>query len=469
MGPVSFVTTLVFVRPEGLSPEGLQVLATTLWIGWWWITEALPMAASALLPAIIFPATGAVGATEATAAYAHPMIFLFLGGFVLALAMEKWNLHRRIALSILSKVGDHARQIVLGFMLATGFLSMWISNTATTVMMLPIGMAVISQMDPSGQGGDRPSGFGKALMLGIAYSASIGGIATLVGTPTNPIFVGVAEQLYGEEITFAQWMIFGLPISIIMTAVAWWYLTYVAFPLSRSLEGGTDFKAQLKEMGPMQREEWVILVVFVFVATSWISRPGTWALLFPSINDTAIALSGALMLFAWPARKGSPVRERIMNWEDTQRLPWGILLLFGGGLSLAQGFKVTGLAQWVGDRLVVLEGWELILIILVVVALVNFLTEVTSNVATCSMILPILAALAEAIGVHPFSLMVGATVAASCAFMLPVATAPNAVVFGSGQLRIPDMARSGFVLNIVSIMVITLIVYFVLPQVWGFA
>lgn len=469
LGPLSYCLCRLYVAPTGLSEVGVSVLATTLWVAFWWISEAAPMAVTGLMPVILFSLSGALPLGDTTRAYAHPMIFLFLGGFVLALAMEKWNLHRRIALAILTKVGSHSRQIVLGFMLATGFLSMWISNTATTVMMLPIGMAVIAQMDPKSrinpvnksQGMGSP--FGKALMLGIAYSASIGGVATLVGTPTNPIFAGVAESLYGVNISFAQWMILGLPISILLMAFAWLYLTRWAFPLHRSLAGGVDFSEQKKDLGPMKLEEKVTLIVFILVATCWIVGKYTLGSIIPGINDTAIALVGATALFLWPAKQAV---GRIMNWEDTQKLPWGILILFGGGLCIAEGFKTSGLAVWIGEQLSVLEFWPLIIIILVIVALVNFLTEVTSNVATASMILPILAALAEAIGVHPFTLMVGATVAASCAFMLPVATAPNAVVFGSGQLRIPNMVKAGFVINLVSIVVITLLVYFLLPALW---
>lgn len=464
LGPLSYIFILLLFRPEGLSLEGVHVLGATVWLGWWWITDSAPMAATGLLPVVLFPLSGAMPIREATAAYAHPMIFLFLGGFILALAMEKWELHRRIALTILSMVGQHQRQIVLGFMGATGFLSMWISNTATTVMMMPIGAAVIGQVAGASSGG-APTSFGKALMLGIAYSASIGGMATLIGTPTNPIFASIAEEMFGAEISFVGWMSLGLPISVLLTGLAWWVLTQVAFKLTRPVPGGTNFKEQLQALGPITKEEKQVGVVFLFVALSWMTRSFTWEYLFPGINDTSIAIMGAVVLFLLPGKAGGG--QRLMTWPDTQKLPWGILLLFGGGLCVAQGFTRTGLADWIGDQLSVLDVFSLFWIILLIVALVNFLTEVTSNVATASMILPILAALSAALGVHPYMLMVGATLAASCAFMLPVATAPNAVVFGSDQLRISDMVRAGFLLNLASIVLISMAMYFLLPLLWG--
>ncbi|HAA15666.1 MAG TPA: anion transporter [Cytophagales bacterium] len=462
-GPISFILVLLLFSPEDLSPEGVAVMATTAWVACWWLTEAAPMAATALLPIFLFPLLGALPIRQTTEAYAHPMIFLFVGGFILALSMEKWNLHRRIALTILSKVGDHGKQIVLGFMVATGFLSMWISNTATTVMMLPIGLAVIGQMSAQQPG----SSFGKALLLGIAYSASIGGMATLVGTPTNPIFAGIAEETYGISIGFTEWFALGFPITILLIAAAWWFLTHVAFKITRSLAGGADFSQQLVALGRVKREEKVILVVFGLIASAWIGGRYIREFIAPGLHDTAIAIAGATVLFLWPSRSDSS--GRLMTWEDTLKLPWSVLILFGGGLSIARGFTTSGLAAWIGNQLATLETWPLFLIILVIVALVNFLTEVTSNVATASMILPILAALATTIGVHPFTLMVGATFAASCAFMLPVATAPNAVIFGSGELRIPDMVRAGFLLNLFSVVIISLVVYFLMPLIWDLA
>lgn len=473
LGPLLFLATLLFFRPEGLSQEGLAILASTIWIATWWITEAIPIPATSLLPLILFPLTGGLSGDLTASSYGDNTIFLFMGGFLIALAMQKWNLHKRIALFIISAIGTSTERIILGFMVATGFLSMWISNTATSMMMVPIGMAVIFQVSEQLKKDGKEVtdvyqfNFGKAIMLGIAYSASIGGLATLIGTPPNTIFAAVVEQTYGIEISFARWMLFGVPIVIIMLFGTWYYLIKVAFPMKiRELPGGKEvIRKEKKALGRMGTEEKIILTVFTLTALAWISRSFILSELNPNINDTIIAMTAAILLFLIPSvsKKG----DFLLDWNTAKGLPWGILLLFGAGLAIASGFQESGLAKWIGNRLTILEGINLFLILAIVVALVIFLTEITSNTATATMMFPIMASLASAISVHPYTLMIGAGLAASCAFMLPVATPPNAVVFGSGYLRIPDMARAGFWLNLASVIIVTLAIYFYMPMVWG--
>lgn len=468
-GPLAFAIILLGFHPEGMSAEANAVLATVVWMAIWWIVEAIPIAATALLPIVLFPLTGALALQATTTSYGHRYIFLYIGGFLLAIAIEKWGLHKRIALSIIHAIGTNLTSIILGFMLATAGLSMWISNTATSVMMLPIGMAIISQLrDRPGSDPEETDRFAKALMLGVAYSASIGGMATLVGTPPNLVLAGVVQELYGYEISFSQWLRFGLPISLVLLAICWFYLTRIAFRFEqRSLEGGrAEIKAQLRSFGRLSFEEILVLVVFVITACAWISRSFVQKQLgwLPRLDDTIIAMIAGLLLFILPSRKA---KKPLLDWDDAKAIPWGIVLLFGGGMALAEGFKTSGLAAWIAGQMTLLDGVSLIVLIVLLVAAVNFLTEITSNIATTSMLLPVLAPMALAINVHPFILMVSATVAASCAFMLPVATPPNAVVFGSGHLRIPDMVKTGLWLNLLSIGLLSLFVYFVLPMVWG--
>ena len=336
-------------------------------------------------------------------------------------------------------------------------------------MMLPIGIAIIKQLKDNPQTiEDENRVFGKILMLGIAYSASIGGIATLIGTPPNLVLAGIVQELYGIEITFSKWMMFGMPISIMLLLFCWRYLaSYTSFFKQQSFPGGKkEIKKQLEKLGPVGYEEKTVLVVFAATAFAWISRSFILEKFIPGIDDTIIAVVAGIALFILPARKEN--KRAIVTWEEAVQLPWGILLLFGGGLAIAQGFKTTGLANWIGGQLALLHGVPLLILLLVLVATVNFMTEITSNLATTAMLLPVLASMALTVNVHPYILMVGATVAASCAFMLPVATPPNAVVFGSGYLIIPDMVRAGIFMNILSIILLTLIVFFLLPYLWGF-
>ena len=468
LGPALFAVVLAFFHPEGLSVQANAVLASTVWVATWWITDCIPLAVTSLLPIVLFPLTGGLSLQETTASFGHRYIFLYIGGFILAIAIERWNLHKRISLIIINIIGANLKSIILGFMAATAFLSMWISNTATSVMMLPIGMAIITQLkDNPDTIEDENQAFGKALMLAIAYSASIGGIATLIGTPPNLIFAAMMQELYDIEITFYQWITFGLPISVVMLILCWKYLTSFAFSFQqKSFPGGKEeIRRQLQSLGKVTYEEKMVLGVFLLTAMSWISRP-LLNRFIPALDDTIIAVTAAVVLFTIPASKEK--KRALINWKEAVKLPWGILLLFGGGLALAEGFKSSGLAVFLGQQLTLLAGVSLIVLLLVIIAAVNFLTEITSNIATTAMILPVLAPLAVGLDVHPFTLMVGASVAASCAFMLPVATPPNAVVFGSGYLKIPDMARTGIWLNLMSIICLTMVVYWVLPYLWGF-
>ncbi|MCM8570909.1 SLC13 family permease [Gramella jeungdoensis] len=468
LGPMIFVILQILGKPSSMSHEAFDVLCVTIWMALWWVFEAIPIAVTAILPIILFPLTGAVDIETTTAAFGHKYVFLYLGGFILAVAIEKWDLHKRIALTIINIIGTNIRLIILGFMVATAFLSMWISNTATTVMMLPIGTAIISQLqDNPDTVEDENKIFGKALMLAIAYSASIGGVATLIGTPPNLVLAGIVQELYGIEISFLKWLMLGLPVSVALLFLCWKYLTVKAFNFQQSkFPGGKEeIQRLLKQLGKLNKQEKRVLLVFILTAFCWISRSFLIQPFLPFIDDTIIAMAAAVVLFIIPS--GKP-KTKLISWEEAVKIPWGIIILFGGGMALAKGFSDSGLAVWIGEQLANLENLPLFLLVVVLIAAVNFLTEVTSNLATTAMLLPILAPMAIALDLHPYFLMVGATLAASCAFMLPVATPPNAVVFGSGHLHIPDMIRTGIWMNIVSIIIISLVVYFALPLIWDF-
>ncbi len=449
-----------------MPPAAVTVVAVVAWMAVWWTTEAIPIAVTALLPIVLFPLAGGIDLDATTAAYGHRFVFLFLGGFLLALSIEKWNLHRRIALGVIALIGSDVNRIILGGMLATAGLSMWISNTATAVMMMPIGAAIVRQLsDDPATARDEHGDFGKAFMLAIAYSASIGGMATLIGTPVNLVLVGVFQEAFGVEISFLDWLLIGLPVSLLLLGICWWYLTRIAFRFpAGGFAGGRAEIARLRnELGPMTPQEKRVLIVFSVTALLWIARSYLLEPFLPEVDDSIIAMAAGIVLFLLP---GNTKGEGLLSWSDTPNLPWGIILLMGGGFALAAGFQLSGLAEWIGTNASVPDALPLFAVVLIVTTLVNFLTEITSNVATTAMLLPVLAAAAVPLGIDPYLLLVPATLAATCAFMLPVATPPNAVVFGSGYLTIPDMVRAGFRLNVLSIVVITLFGYFVLPLLW---
>lgn len=464
VGPLLFALIFWEILPiTGLTDQARAVLACASWIATWWITETVPISVTSLLPIVLLPLTNGAPIAQTTAAYGDKMLFLFVGGFIIAIGMQKWGLHKRIALSIIAAIGTKTHTLILGFMLATSFLSMWISNTATTLMMVTIALALIAQSKEYLT--ESRDAFSKTLLLSIAFSASIGGVSTLIGTPTNPIFVAIVSDLYGIEFSFTDWMLFAFPFSLIMLGITWFVLTHVVYtaakinlPISKEL-----IKKELKVLGKMSREEKSIAIVFTLTTAAWITRSLVLNQFIPSINDTTIAIFSAITMFLIPSKKKKG--QKLLTWTEAEKLPWGIIILFGGGLSLAAAFKSSGLAEWLGIQFVQTGGLPLLVLILIIALSVNFLTEVTSNVATASIVLPILASLATEIGVDPYLLMIPATMAASCAFMLPVATAPNAIVFGSGHLKIQDMVRAGFILNILSTVLISLLVYFLLPMV----
>lgn len=474
LGPLLFAFVLLFVYPDNMSYEARAVLASLLWMATWWITEAVPIAVTGLLPLFVFPFAGIMDMEQAGKPYASSIIFLFLGGFILAAGIERWNLHRRIALSILGIMGSRPSFIILGFMLATGFLSMWLSNTATAIMMVPIAVTVIQQLCVE-LGGESPTttNFARSLLLGIAYAASIGGIATLIGTPTNAILVENIETMFGTKLSFVQWMLFGTPVCLLFLLATWLMLTKFSFPIPRS--ANADFKSlhdKIAEhraaLGKMSWEEKWMLVVFGSVVFCWTFASlliGYFPILEDKLEEGACSIAGAVLLFLIPARQRDKNghRQKLMDWETAERIPWGILLLFGGGLSLADSFKISGFSNWIGLQVAGLGGLPLFVLLLIVITLVCFLTEVTSNMATAAMILPILASLSTAMNLHPYWLMVGATCASSCGFMMPAGTGPNAIVFASRYLRIKDMIKAGFFLDLISIVLFTLYIYFFLP------
>ena len=455
---------------------GLRVVVfAAVLLGVWWMTEAIPLAATALLPLVIFPAFQVASFKEVAAPYASDTIFLFMGGFMLALAMQKWNLHRRIALGVVLLVGAQPRRLVLGFMIATGFVSMWVSNTATAVVMLPIGLSVLNLVAGLVGGIEKVKKFATGLMLGIAYAASIGSVATIIGTPPNALLVATLSETYGIDIGFGQWMLVGAPLAIVFMAFAWWLMVYVLFrPEISEIPGGRELiVGQWKELGRMSRGEVIVAVVFVLAALSWVFVPIVLDFTGSELNisDSLIAMVTAAVLFLIPAdvRTGT----RILDWKTANDLPWDVLLLFGGGLSLSAMFSKLGLSLWIGEQAKGLGAFPIVVIIAAVAALVIFLTELTSNTATAAAFLPIMGGVATGIGItadNPMNVMllvVPVALAATFAFMLPVATPPNAVAYGSGYIKIGDMAKTGLWLNLGGIVLITLAVYFIGVPVFG--
>jgi solute carrier family 13 (sodium-dependent dicarboxylate transporter), member 2/3/5 len=456
LGPVLFALILALPPPGDLSAAGWTTAAVAVLMAVWWATEALPLAATALLPLVLFPLFGILDVQQTAAPFANPLIFLFLGGFLIALTVQRWNLHRRIALHIVTRVGQRPRSLVAGAMLATALLSMWISNTATTMMMLPIAASLIAVSGDS----DRPSeagdgNFATAMMLGIAYAASIGGLATLIGSPPNALAASYMLQAFSVEVTFAGWMAMALPITLVMLPLAWLILTRIAFPFSnKEATSQQAVPTMLQDMGPISGPEKRVAVVFALVAMGWILHPLIGdALGAGAITDTGLAIAGAVALFAIPADWRT--RTFLLDWPTARKVPWEILILFGGGLSLAQSIDRTGLAAWLGGGLEFLTAGPPLLLIAGVVLFVILLTELTSNTATAAAFLPVAGALAVGSDLAPLLLAAPVALAASSAFMLPVATPPNAIVFGSGHVTLPQMMRAGIYLNVVGVIVIT--------------
>ncbi|MEX5236478.1 DASS family sodium-coupled anion symporter [Kocuria arenosa] len=478
---------LVYVAmPADLAHPAKLTAATAVLMGVWWMTEAIPIPATALLPLIIFPVLGEdVAVDDVGASYGSNIIFLFMGGFLLALAMQRWNLHRRIALRTVRVMGTKPAQMVAGFMLATAFLSMWVSNTATAVMMLPIGVSVLlllpRLLEDSGaasggadgggledadlEGADPQSAevkeaviasnFGTALMLGIAYAASIGSLSTIIGTPPNTLMVGYLQEAHGIEVGFGQWMLVGVPLSAVMLVIAWFLLTKVLFkPEIDEIPGGRRLiNQELEKLGPMSTGEKLVLAIFALAALSWVSVPIVFD--SPPISDAGIAMVVGLLLFLLPA--GARRGVRLLDWESAVKLPWGVLLLFGGGLALSAQFTSSGLTDWIGQGAAALGAVPVVLVVAIFAAGILFLTELTSNTATAATFLPVSGGVALGLGLDPVLLAIPVALAATCAFMLPVATPPNAIAFGSGYVTIGQMIKGGLWLNLVGIVLITLL------------
>ncbi|WP_129660954.1 SLC13 family permease [Rothia halotolerans] len=492
------------VMPADAPDAARLTAATAVLMGLWWMTEAIPIPATALLPLVIFPVFNAeVGFDDVGASYGNNVIFLFMGGFLLALGMQRWNLHRRLALLTLKVMGTKPAAMVGGFMIATGFLSMWVSNTATAVMMLPIGVSVLvlvtqigneeadgsgapADEAPAGGSGDgsaetadadpgavteeakkavKKSNFGTALMLGIAYAASIGSVATLIGTPPNTLLAGYMADTHGVDIGFGQWMIVGMPLAVVGLFVCWFMLTKVLFkPEIKEIPGGKRLiEDELAKLGPMSQGEIRVLAIFVLAAVSWITIP----LVFedPPISDAGIAMAVGALLFLLPA--GAAKGVRLLDWETAVKLPWGVLLLFGGGLALSAQFTSSGLSEWIGEAATVLAGIPVLVIVLVVAAGVLALTEITSNTATAATFLPVAGGIALGMGYDPMLLAVPVALAATCAFMLPVATPPNAIAYGSGYVTIGQMVKGGVWLNLIFVVLITATVMTIAVQVFS--
>jgi solute carrier family 13 (sodium-dependent dicarboxylate transporter), member 2/3/5 len=503
LGPVAAVAVFLLapVGEDGLSEGGRATAAVAALVAVWWISEALPLPVTSLVPIVALPLTGALPLSDTTQAYGNPLVFLFLGGFVLALAMQRWGLHQRVALLTIHLVGTRPRRLVGGFMLAAAGLSMWVSNTATVVMMLPIGVSVLGlvavRLGPDGDGGtagptaqpsteevadaaptsaeeiaDSPApNLGTGLMLGIAYAASIGSLATLIGTPPNTFLAGFLEQTYGIDVGFARWMLLALPLAVVFLVLAWLVLTRLLYPPEiEDIPGGRALiQAELSALGPLNRGERNVLVVFVLMAGGWILRSPLQAALagtpLAAIDDPIIAVAGAILLVALPvdARRG----VFTMDWATTRQLPWGVLLLFGGGLALAAAVTANEVDVFVGSRLARLSEVPLPVLLLLVVATIIALTELTSNTATTAALVPVVAGTAVVLGLDPMVLAIPAALAATCAFALPVATPPNAIVFGSGYVTIGQMVRAGLVLNVIGTLLIVVVAVWWMPVVFA--
>jgi sodium-dependent dicarboxylate transporter 2/3/5 len=515
-GPALFIGILFIPIAEDLPLEAKVVLASTVWMASWWITEAIPIYVTALLPLVLFPSLNVTELGETSSNYADRIVFLFLGGFILAKAVEKANLHRRFALNILKSFGTNPKYIVAAFMIITGFLSGWMSNTATTMLMLPIAAAVVSQVQDKQDRGK----FGLCLMLSIAYSASIGGMSTLIGTPPNAIFASLSRSILDSEVTFSQWLIIGLPISGISLAVAWLYMVNVGVNI-RSIKSIAEEKGaiitRLSGLGKITRDEILVAGIFAATAGAWITRGLFWQDILPMIDDSTIVIIAAISLFLIPSSSFSTTKKnddddddienntknpqnrskensnfdnmsrsrfeetkttvgtepaeeqagkRLMNWDTAVTIPWGVLLLIGGGLALANAYTTTNLDDWIAEKLTFLEGMNFLLIILVLVAVAIFTSEIVSNTATAALLIPISASLATSLQIDPVLLMVPITIATSYGFVLPVGTPPNAIVFASGYVTIPKMARTGLPLDIISILLVTVLSTLLVPLIW---
>ncbi len=465
LGPAALVAPLLLPAPAGLSPEGWKTAGAGALMAILWITEAIPIPATALLPLVLFPLLGLSNIRDAAAPFANPVIMLFLGGFIIALAMQKWGLHRRVAVTLIGAMGTRPRRIILGFLLSSTAVSMWVSNTATALMMLPIATSVVALL-PTGTRRSSPlRGFGTALLLAVAYGSTTGGMATLIGTPPNALLAGYMDSVYHREVGFAQWMLLGVPVTLVTLPVVFFVLTRVSFRLGTAEVPGMKalLAGERARLGRPSRGEISVAIVFALTAVGWIFQPLV-ARAFPMVSDTTVAMVGALALFMIPVDAGRG--QFVMDWGATKSLPWEVLLLFGGGLSLAGLIEKHGLSHYLGSLSGGLHGVPVVVTLCIVCFLILMLTELTSNTATAATFLPIVGATAISLGQNPLLFLIPAALASNCSFMLPVGTPPNAIVFGSGLITLPQMAKAGFILNVVMVPVIVGLVLLLGPYVF---
>lgn len=457
LGPIIFIIVLRFQDSQYLTPEIWRVLALTAWMVTWWITEAVPIPVTALLPMIMLPLLQIFKIADATAPYASPIIFLFMGGFMIAIALEKHNLHLRIALNLIKITGTSGNGIILGFMLSTALLSMWISNTATAVMMLPVATSVISLLLENTEPDKAYKNFALSLMISIAYAANIGGTITLIGTPPNIVMVGYLRQMLGYEMQFSQWLLMGIPTGLLLLFTCYFLLTRVLFPnRMKNIEGSEQvIMNKLHQLGAVSREEMLVMIIFAITALCWIFKSQlNQAIGVDLLSDTTIAMAGGALMFIVPVNfRGS---TSLLQWEDTTKLPWGILILFGGGMCLAKSLEEVGIIQLIGDAVSNYHGTSLLVLTFVVTAIVLLMTELMSNVALVAIFIPVVIGVSNGLDVNPLILVIPATLASSCAFMMPISTPPNAIVFASGHIRMRDMMKAGIWLNIVAIIILTM-------------
>lgn len=463
-GPILCVATLILAPPEGMTVAAWRATGAGMLMATWWLTEAIPIPATALVPLVLFPILGILPIAESASPYANPVIFLFLGGFIIARALETSGLHRRIALYTISLVGTRPANLVGGFMAATAFMSMWVSNTATMVMMYPMAMSAIDLAERE-RGAPDPR-FATAMLLGVAYAASIGGIGTLIGTPPNALLAGFMSETYGRTIGFGQWMLLGVPLVVVSLPLAWLLLVRWLHPLSDTAvtREHTAFGRVTETVGPMSRTEWVVGLVTLVTAAAWIARP-LIARVLPGISDAGISIAGALLMFLIPVQRGRLTPA--LTWDDAERLPWSVLVLFGGGLSLADALSNTGVATWMGESMSAAGTLPILVTVALITTVVVALSELASNTATAAVFLPIAGSLAVGMGADPMVLAVPTALAASCGFMLPVGTPPNAIAFASGRISVPQMARAGFWIDLLLLVLLNVAVFLLAGRVFG--
>jgi sodium-dependent dicarboxylate transporter 2/3/5 len=457
-GPILFLFA-IFLPIEGLSLEAKYVLGIAVWMATWWISEVFPLYVTSLIPLVLFPILGVVAIDKVFLYYVDKIVLLFFGGFLLAKSVEKSNLHKRFALNVLKIFGTKPKSVIGGFILVTASLSAWMTNTATAILILPIAVAVVSQIK-----NDEKSRFGTCLMLCIAYSASLGGVATLIGTPPNALLASLSESLAGINVSFAKWMLIGVPVSGISLVILWVYMISFAKLSDKPIIGTKSvIRKEITKLGTLMRDEKIVLIVFVIIAVGWITRGLVWQDHFPLIEDHTIILLGVFVLFFIPSKNN---KEYLLDINSAKKIPWGVLVLIGGGLALAGGFTESGLDIWIAEQLSFVEGMAFFVIIMIIVAVTIFSGELMSNTAGAALLLPIMASLASNLDVNPILLMAPVAIATSFGFMMPVGTPPNAIVFGSGYISAKKMAKFGFPLNLISIVVLTVLMFILLPLIW---